>query len=126
MFLTKPEQIIRTTVGEYLSHPSYSGPGIYVIACYPDFGCLYIGISKNDVEYRLRNHLGSDRDLGNFLRNLMVDACGFRLDILVPPDIEDKDEWLIQAEKALIYHFSPTFNVANNSYTNAVEAYSYL
>ena len=126
MMLPKPDYIIRTTVGEYLSHPSYSGPGVYVFACYPSFGCLYIGISKNDVEYRLRDHLGSDRDLGNFLRAMMVDACGFRLDILVPPSVEDIAEWLVQTEKALIYRFSPTFNLANNSYANITEAYSYL
>lgn len=124
--MLKPDFIVRTTVGEYLAQPSYSGPGVYVIACYPDFGCLYIGISQNDVSYRLRDHLGSDRDFGNFLRSMMVDACSFRLDILVPPNIEDQAEWLIQAEKALIYHFSPTFNVANNTYANMTKQFAYV
>jgi len=121
--LPKPDYIIRTTVGEYLSHPSYSGPGVYVFACYPSFGCLYVGISKNDVYYRVRDHLSNDRELGVFLRSMMVDSCSFRLDILVPPEIEDKSEWLVQAETALIHHFAPTFNIAKN--TSYTQAYNY-
>jgi hypothetical protein len=47
MKLPKPSKLIRTTLGEYLAKPSYEGAGVYVLACYPTLGCLYVGIAEN-------------------------------------------------------------------------------
>ena len=111
-------------IGVMLSAQGLALTGVYVFACYPTLGCLYVGISDN-VQARIRRHLNDDKEFSQFMRSIFADACGFRLDILVPPDVEDKSEWLVQTEKALIYHFSPTFNVANNSYTNTTEVQQY-
>lgn len=105
--IRKPERMIRTTLGEFLSKPVFDGMGIYVLACYPALGCLYVGISK-DVLMRLRQHVTTDKLFGNFLRDLMADACGFRLDILVAPDGDY--EWCRRAERELVQHFRPMFN----------------
>jgi hypothetical protein len=102
-----PEKMIRTTLGEFLAKPTFDGMGIYVLACYPALGCVYIGISK-DVLMRLRQHTVSETMLGDFMRTAMADICGFRLDILVAP--EKNYEWCIQAERRLIEHFRPMFN----------------
>lgn len=101
----KLHKIIRTTLGEYLAKSAYEGPGVYVLACFPSLGVLYVGISNN-VLLRLRQHLADDKPLGSFLRLLMADACGFRLDIHC---IEER-EAQIDAERRLIRHFRPTFN----------------
>lgn len=107
--LRKPERIIRTTIGEFLAkaRPDFEGTGIYVIACYPNHGCLYIGISNN-VCKRILEHLWNNYTLGVFLRDNMADACSFRLDILVAPD--DDYEWCRAAERALVQYFRPQFN----------------
>ena len=107
--IRKPERIIRTTLGEYLAKPiqEFDGTAVYVLACYPNYGCLYIGISNN-VFRRILEHVSYDKPLGVFLRSIMESACSFRLDILVAPD-EDY-EWCRQAERALVQYFRPTFN----------------
>jgi hypothetical protein len=102
-----PERMIRTTLGEFLARSDFAGMGIYVLACYPSLECLYIGISNN-VLTRIRQHLEADKPLGQFIKDTMADACGYRLDILVAPDGDY--EWCRQAEKALIQYFRPTFN----------------
>jgi hypothetical protein len=102
-----PKEMIRTTLGEFLSRSDFTCTGIYVLACYPSLGCLYVGISK-DILMRLRQHIAGDKLLGGFLRDAMADACGFRLDVLVAPDGDY--EWCIQAERKLIEHFRPMFN----------------
>ena len=99
--------IIRTTLGEYLAKPQYTGSGIYVISCYPSLGCLYVGIGY-DVLRRIRQHLTNDGALGMFLRNVMADACGFGLDIHV---LDDR-EYMIAAERKLIQWLRPMFNEA--------------
>lgn len=106
-----PERIIRTTLGEFLAQkePEFNGMGVYVIACYPTLECLYIGISQ-DVFLRLRQHLASTKPLGEFLRSIMADACGFGLDILVAPDQDY--EWCRKAERALVQRLRPMFNEA--------------
>lgn len=97
---------IRTTLGEYLADQNrYTGGGIYVIACYPALGCIYIGIGS-DVDKRIRQHLDGDKPLGNFLRNNMADACGFRLDIFA----SDDQEWRVQYERQLVQYFRPLLN----------------
>ena len=115
--MKKPAQIIRTTLGEYLqSTEPYNGPGIYVIACYPALGCLYIGLARRMNE-RIRQHFSvepgeSDKPLDLFVKRNILDSVKWRMDILVPP-VADL-EWLIQAERNLIAYFRPTFNVQNN------------
>lgn len=106
---TKPKHIIRTRLGEWFAEPSYNGYGIYVIACYPQLGCVYIGISY-DVSKRLDQHVAQDKPLGNFLRNVMYDSCKFRLDIIIPPDDVDQKEWCMKYERELVQRFRPTFN----------------
>ena len=114
--LRGPEKLIRTTLGEYLANGHEDIAGVYVIACYPQFGCIYIGQAKVSVYKRLRQHLGNvDEDLGPFLRCFMADACKFRLDILTPPNIKNKNEWIYQAEKALINYFNPWLNIGLNT-----------
>lgn len=107
--MQKPKKIVRTNLGSYLSNPEYSGAGVYVVACYPSLGCLYIGIS-DDVQSRLRQHTVEDKPFSAFLRNTMADAYGFRLDVLVPPDGSDVREWCIQAERDLVQTLRPTYN----------------
>jgi hypothetical protein len=97
--------MIRTTLGEFLAKPAYEGPGIYVLACYPSLGCIYVGISDN-VYVRLRQHLGKPDNLGSFLASVFADACGFRLDIFPHED----REWLIDHERRLIQYFRPMLN----------------
>ena len=110
-----PKDIIRTTLGEFLVNGDNEVAGIYVIACYPQLGCVYVGKAKNSVLERMRQHLGNtDEDLGPFLRTVMADACGFRLDILTPPDDCVHTEWLRIAEAALINRFAPLINIQNN------------
>ena len=110
--MVKFDRLIRTTLGEFLAKPTYTGPGIYIIACYPSLGCLYIGISENIYE-RLLGHLDDPEDnMANFIRNTMGDSCGFRLDILTCPEIELFEEWLIESERKLIQYFHPTFNTS--------------
>ena len=102
-------RLIRTTLGEYLvDEDRYTEGGVYVLACYPALGCVYIGIS-NDVELRIRRHIYSTYPLGNFLRNTMADSVCFRLDILTGND----REWRLVAERKLIRRFQPMFNQYN-------------
>lgn len=113
--LKKPKSIIRTTIGDYLMNSNrYSGPGIYVIACYPSLGCLYVGQAKTSVESRILQHFDSNESNScfDFLRIIYVDSLKFRLDILVPPH-NDK-EWIEVAEREIIKKFRPSFNVQNN------------
>ena len=114
-----PKEIIRTTLGEYLARNDVDDtPGVYVVACYPQLGCVYIGKTENSVIHRIREHLGStdshDR-LGSFVRQVFADACGFRLDILVPPDGCDAAQWLGDAETRLIHRFGPMLNTVYNA-----------
>jgi hypothetical protein len=102
-----PEKMIRTTLGEFLSRSDFTCMGVYVLACYPSLGCLCVGIS-NDVLKRLREHTHGEKLIGQFVRGLMADACGWRLDILVAPD--NDYEWCRQTERRLIEHFRPVFN----------------
>ena len=97
--MQKPKKIVRTNLGSYLSNPEYSGAGVYVVACYPSLGCLYIGIS-DDVQSRLRQHTVEDKPFSAFL----ADA------VLVPPDGSDVREWCIQAERDLVQTLRPTYN----------------
>lgn len=108
--MKKPHRIIRTTLGEYFaSKEPYNGNGVYVIACYPSLGCLYVGKSKAVYE-RLRYHFGDRNEaLSGFLKAVMEDSCRFRLDILTPENQNDH-EWVDNAERALINHFRPQFN----------------
>lgn len=106
--MEKPSKIIRTTLGRFFSRKEYRGEGVYVIACYPALGCVYIGIST-DVGGRLRQHLGGDGAVGNFLRANMADACGWRLDVLVPP-ADGGSRWCADAERALVARFNPILN----------------
>lgn len=64
--MQKPKKIIRTSLGAFLSNPEYSGAGIYVVACCPSLGCLYVGISY-DVQSRLRQHTVEDKPFSGFL-----------------------------------------------------------
>lgn len=109
--LPYPKHIIRTTLGEFSAHaiPQYSGPGVYVIASYPSWGCLYIGKSI-DIAQRMYQHCIDKKPLGNFIRDNFVSSCGFRLDIHVPPDEVDENKWLYEVEIALIQYFHPYYN----------------
>jgi hypothetical protein len=102
--MEKYKEIIRTTVGNFLSDGTFTTAGIYVIACYPALGCIYIGRS-NDIRQRMRWHLTKEEPLGNFLRNNMADACAWRFDILIPPN--ENIEWLIKAETLLTKKLMP-------------------
>jgi hypothetical protein len=123
MIDSKPHTTIRTTIGEYLSKPIDVVSAIYVIACYPTLGCLYVGKTHMGVCYRLRQHLNSDDLIGNFMRNVMADACGFRLDILIlPSDIDGNGEqWLTKYENKLISYFRPMFNTVGMGENKAAE-----
>ena len=110
--MKKYSKLIRTTLGEYLAKPCYKGAGIYVIACYPSLGCLYVGISDGDVHRRLREHLSTYEPLSQFLRLCMADACGFRLDVLCPP-ADSTREWLLASEKRLVQCLRPAYNEQN-------------
>jgi predicted GIY-YIG superfamily endonuclease len=96
----------RTTLGAFFSQDYCYVPGIYVIACYPSLGVLYIGIS-NDVHRRLREHLASDEPLAQFIRDNFADACGWRLDIFSVDDPEKR----MDIEKKLVQYFRPTYNM---------------
>lgn len=113
--MIKPHKIIRTTVGEYLSNENpYNGLGVYVFACYPGLGCLYIGKSNNIYE-RIRYHFNDvNEPLSGFIKSVMQDSCRFRLDILIP-EREDDFTWIDNAERALINHFQPQFNTRGTS-----------
>ena len=123
--LLAPKEIIRTTLGKFLMDKNaYNHTGIYVIACYPKIGCLYVGKSLY-VAGRVHNHLqfsesDSQEMLRVFLADNFCDALQFRLDILVAPDFEDAEDevplaqWLYAAETSLIQHFTPHFNTQNN------------
>ena len=96
------------SAGEYLANPQYTGSGIYVVACYPSLGCLYVGIS--DCVYdRLRQHLDSNEPLAQFIGANIADACAFRLDVLTPPT-DSSREWMTQAERLLVQALRPVFN----------------
>ena len=108
--LPKPAKLIRTTLGEYLANPYTNDAGIYVLACYPTFGVLYIGLSRN-IQQRLVEHPESQRqNIDRFLIRCMGSACGFRLDILTCPEVKDQKEWMKVTEKRMIQYFRPTFN----------------
>ena len=110
--ISKPKEIIRTTLGEFLSNVKSNYIGIYVVACYPALGCIYVGKTKRGVYMRLREHLGSSEgEFGQFLRSVMADACGFRLDILIPHINTNMDNWLSVTEEALIKKLKPLTNV---------------
>jgi len=100
--------LTRTTVGEYLSFQNlkHEIPGIYVFACYPSLGCLYIGISDNVLK-RIREHLTcAEEPFGTYIRNQMADSCSWRLDIFEVEEIEDR----LDLERKLIKKFHPVFN----------------
>lgn len=98
--------LIRTTIGKFLINGNYNKGGIYVIACYPSLGCIYIGKSVH-VKTRINQHLRrSNSKIGQFLRNNMADSINFGLDIIQG---EDK-EWQYVYEKKLIEYFRPIFN----------------
>ena len=113
MKIQRPKEIRRTTLGEFLAHGKGDTPGIYVIACYPSLGCVYVGKTCRSVNLRMREHLSSESKherLGKFLRQIMSDACGFGIDVLVPPDDCNQDDWLRESEIALIEYFRPLLN----------------
>lgn len=98
--------IIRTTIGEFLMNGNYNKGGIYVIACYPSLGCIYIGRSVH-VKIRMNQHLRRENSIvGMFLRNNMADSINFHLDIFPNND----SEWLYYYEKKLIEYFMPILN----------------
>jgi len=109
--------LIRTTIGKFLLSGNYNKGGIYVIACYPSLGCIYVGRSVH-VKTRLNQHLRRDNSrIGKFLRNNMADSIKFRLDIIQGEDAE----WLYEKEKSLIEYFRPIFNehlLGERSYCN--------
>jgi predicted GIY-YIG superfamily endonuclease len=100
-------ELIRTTLGQYLANESNKHAGLYVIACYPSLGCLYVGIS-DDIYLRLRHHLAGNMPLSGFLRSVMADAYGFRLDVLTAPG--NNREWMIEAERRLVHALRPMFS----------------
>lgn len=102
--LRMPEKI-RTTLGEFLANPVYDGMGIYVLAAYPNLGCVYIGKTTN-VMRRIQQHVSGAKPLGEFLRATMADACSMRLDIFP----SDDGEWARRYEKRMIEYFRPMFN----------------
>jgi hypothetical protein len=106
--MDKYKELIRTNLGVFLSSEQIVYDGIYVIACYPSLGCLYIGYS-NDIYKRIRQHLSHVKPLSNFIRANMADACGWRLDLLISP-LENSVEWKRIAERKLIKLFNPIFN----------------
>lgn len=106
--LQEPSALLRTTLGEFLSNGGYTGAGVYVIACYPSLSCVYVGISNN-IYSRLRQHLSHVKPMADFIRMNMADACGWRLDILIPPN-EDDTEWCRQVELELVRMYRPLFN----------------
>ena len=118
MSIQPPASIVRTTVGAYLmSDNQYSDAGVYIVACYPSLGAIYVGISDN-VEVRIRQHLVLDDDpLGCMIRGFMADSVRWRLDILLPPDDNSIDvrQWLKDTEKALIRRLRPVVNTQHNS-----------
>jgi predicted GIY-YIG superfamily endonuclease len=100
---------VRTTIGEYFAGQNdarYSG--IYVIACYPCLGCLYVGISQ-DIDIRLRQHIINGSNIGQFITNAMPDSCGFRLDLFHIDDMKQAR----RIERQLIRQFRPTYNEYN-------------
>ena len=110
-----PARLIRTTLGEYLAGHDDVDACVYVIACYPALGVLYVGKTDDlGVRHRLRQHLNEaeyDDRVGGFLRSCFADACSFRLDMLLPPVGDGAGRWLRDAEHALIAKFAPVFNV---------------
>ena len=112
--MDKPKKIIRTTLGEYLmDREAYDGSGVYVLACFPSLGCLYIGQSKH-THNRVRAHFQeypSKQDLAmcTFINLVMLDALNFRLDILIPP-MPNCNQWLYDVERELIQRQQPLFN----------------
>jgi len=105
--MRKYSDMIRTTLGSYISDSGNLHCGVYVLACYPQLGCLYVGIS-DDVYTRLRQHLASSTPLAGFLAANMADAYGFRLDVLTAPG--NNREWMIEAERRLVHALRPMFN----------------
>ena len=99
-------ELKRTTVAHWAD---YTGPGVYVIACYPELGCVYVGISYN-VALRMAQHLVENRPFGTFMRDMMLVSHSWRLDILTPPDNENLRRWMMLAERRLVNQFRPIFN----------------
>ena len=96
----------RTKLGMFFSEQMCDYPGIYIVACYPVLGCIYIGMSNNILR-RMREHLALDNDkLGSFLRNSYADSVGFRIDTFY---CEDENQRRAIEEK-LIRYFSPFLN----------------
>ena len=128
MHMKAPSRTIRTTLGEYLMEDSpckdcmlrtchKSCPdresALYLIACYPTLGTVYVGITEQSVYRRLRQHMGKPGDpLGDWVRNVTADSLGFRLDVLHNPTTDR--EWLIQAERRIIEYHGSFLNVDHN------------
>ena len=101
---------IRTTIGEYYADNNrYKGSGIYVIACYPCLGCLYVGMSYM-VSQRIMQHIADKDDIGSFLLTTFPDSCSFRLDIFKLYDVE----YMRKCERKLIEALHPQYNTHHN------------
>ena len=106
--LSKYKTLTRTTFHEMDALPHY---GVYIIAYMGRV--LYVGKAADSVMGRLRSHL-LERDtelLGGWMYKIRDDWHNVRLDVIEPPDTGDVDAWLRNAEKELIQHHRPLFNI---------------
>lgn len=120
MALPKYSKLTRTTIGEYYAHliKQDNGAGVYVIASFPNLGVVYVGISDNVMERMAQHGEGDTAMVDCFLRANWAQACGWRLDVMTPPEDCDtyttRRAWLESTENALIQRFNPVCNVSNS------------
>jgi predicted GIY-YIG superfamily endonuclease len=118
---------IRTTIGEYLAHPAeqYNGAGVYIIASYPALETIYVGISDHVGDRLIQHAMLEVQAIDKFLTTNWVMACSWRLDILVIPEDCNtyalQRAWMELAERALINHLNPIYNVSNSPRSEIIE-----
>ena len=109
---------IRTTIAGVLkNNSSMSVQGLYVIACYPAFGCLYVGKSNN-VYRRMVEHLVAQDELGEFLRSFYFMSVNWRVDVFCIDDPSERHKY----EDRLIKYFHPRYNLSGNDRSVNFEA----
>lgn len=107
MKLQKYKALHRTTFDKMGNGLPYSG--IYIIAYLGKV--MYIGKASEDVYLRIVSHiLYAPDNIGHWLTGMKFDWHNILLDVLETPD-NSPDNWLKEAEAALIRRFNPVFNI---------------
>ena len=105
--LIHPKNVHRTTIDQVFDG-LIPNVGIYIVAYMGEI--LYVGKAESSVLDRLKNHLHCHTSrIGIWLETMEFDWRNIRIDVLEPPDNEDR-YWLSMVENACIKRFNPLFN----------------